>query len=484
MADNVARGLALRAQATADAASGGGVINATYAELVGAIGRSELVAGAKYRITDFATTHYIVDAEDNKYPSATPIIVGTTEPLIVLAISVDTISHEATSALYPQDIIHYDWNPANWMDDLSFADAESEPATAIITGFKGVIYFRHDTIQDNYCGYDFRNVKFRRWKTDALPWNAETTYAQGDKCTSGEFIYYSAIDDNLNNDVSTNSWIAVIDISYTEYWFYVPQEDSEFSDLYTFNNCGNSSYETTCLANHIDGYKDTNTEHLLVGTILSNNVFHLNKSYGLTYGNNIKSLSAANTIGAWCYENTINHEFSYNIIDSGFLGNNILGGFSYNIIGQSFSENIINGFSDNIIGTSFANNNIGGGFTTNIISSYFGGNKIGDSFGSNIIKGGFSYNNISGLFNYNISEGSVDFCTIGFNFENNTINVMRSVLVEDGFNFGTGRDGVDFTLATHILGSYNTTLFINSANVQKLRYFDETNTMIVVAANA
>jgi len=104
-----------------------------------------------------------------------PVIVGETEPLLVLATATDQIDGQVYSVLHPEDQIRYDWNPDNWLYDLSFCEDQA----TIIAGWKGVIVFRWDTTFDNYAGYDWRNVLFRRWQTDAEPWDADAGYSAG-----------------------------------------------------------------------------------------------------------------------------------------------------------------------------------------------------------------------------------------------------------------------------------------------------------------
>ena len=62
------------------------------------------------------------------------------------------------SPLYPKDIIYYSLGLLH-DGDIGFGDGNGNPTV----NFKGQIYFRHDTVQDNSLWYDFRNVKFRRW---------------------------------------------------------------------------------------------------------------------------------------------------------------------------------------------------------------------------------------------------------------------------------------------------------------------------------
>jgi len=161
------------------------IVDTTYANLVILIGNSELIPGLKYRITDFQTVHYMMNSGfilTDVNPSG-DINVGTIEPLIVTAITSDTLDKLAISETYPQDIIYYDWNPENWKRDNSFSDVtitNNVNTATIVPGWKGVIYFRHDTQWNNYKKNDFRNVKYRRYKPTAPDWNNATAYVVGD----------------------------------------------------------------------------------------------------------------------------------------------------------------------------------------------------------------------------------------------------------------------------------------------------------------
>ena len=95
----------------------------TYAQLAALISGSDLIQGRQYLITDYQTVHTIPGTADTN--------TGSTEPLIVTAISVNELSPIAYSTTYPDDIIHY--SPVN---DLS----------AVPGCTKGHIYRRIDTM--------------------------------------------------------------------------------------------------------------------------------------------------------------------------------------------------------------------------------------------------------------------------------------------------------------------------------------------------
>ena len=135
------------------------LINISYDDLLTKVTNSELKPGARYLINEFAQAYNIFD-------SSTGTIIeeqtGVLEPIIVTAASTNSIYKEAISTLYPKDIIHYSLDLID-NRDIGFGDGAGTPCA----NFKGMIYYREDTVQNVSTHYDFRNVKFRRWAVDA-----------------------------------------------------------------------------------------------------------------------------------------------------------------------------------------------------------------------------------------------------------------------------------------------------------------------------
>jgi hypothetical protein len=215
------------------------ITDVIYTALVTAIGAKTLTAGGWYRITDFQTVHYFTDGSTT---IDTAINTGTLEPLILLATSDSTIDSQVYSPLFPQDEIKYDWNPDNWLADVSF----SADSIAIVAGFKGVITFRKDLIKNLSTGYDFRNVKFRRWECDAPDYNAATVYSVDEICKSSGVIYKCIVGDSTDKlpADSTRYWQYLLDVSgdsllswitdSTAFNVAVSIDVTSFSDVYTF----------------------------------------------------------------------------------------------------------------------------------------------------------------------------------------------------------------------------------------------------------
>lgn len=317
------------------------VTDVTYVELVALIGASGLEEGCYYRITDFATKHYIIDNDDVWLDGTNnpEIVTGVNETLIVLALNANTISHEATSELYPHDVIHYDWNPDNWKFDLAFSAHDEQ----VLAGLTGVIYFRHDTKNDNSLGYDFRNVKFRRWRLDATPNGFHTNY-----------VGISSTAPGVSNA-------------------------ADYADYLTFNGIA-GAYEEQVFSNHFRCIRDTTSYQYYIGSILGNNVFNLTNNYGWyeVFSNEFGSLVYNNTFGGWVSESKIFNNFFNNIVGEYFMDNDIKSFFRNNVIGDNFAGNVCNmDFQNCVVGSYVVANSFHGVTLYTNIGSYVRNNIFG-----------------------------------------------------------------------------------------------------------
>lgn len=129
-------------------------ISVSYADLVDLINNVKLTPLAYYLITDFKTRAIIQFTGDLPSGVGNELVQeGTLEPLLVQALSANTLSNTAQSILYPQDKILYRLSPLQ-------SDYDYQVPNSL-----GVIYYRQD--QDIMVAreYDWRNIKFRRWET-------------------------------------------------------------------------------------------------------------------------------------------------------------------------------------------------------------------------------------------------------------------------------------------------------------------------------
>jgi hypothetical protein len=412
----------------------------TYAELVTAINTSTLHKGESITITDFATTHYLCNANGVILDTVTsnPIInTGTVERLVVTATSVNTLDPQVLSLDFPNDIISWDWNPVNWIQDIGFSIDQIN----IIPDFKGVIYRREDTYQHNILGYDFRTVKFRRWKKNYPVWDDITTFIKGDIVqVTANGCYISLIDNNLNNLVSdTASWMKIIDYINSEYWEIdstVALDVTDYQDYLTFVENVSGLYVNSVWNNIFVTTKDNQIQfNGTIGSILNNNVFFLANNGNIhIMNNNLGIFFESNTIDYGFWSNTIESSFNTNIIGANCSFNKIGDYFESNTIGYSFNSNTIGtSFNTNIIGDSFRDNGIGHLFNTNTIGFFSVENTIGNSFADNIIGVHFQGNGIGNNFESNIIGNEVFLNAIGNSateniignsFQKNTIGIF------------------------------------------------------------
>lgn len=463
-----------------------------YRDIVSDISNSELIPGATYVITDYQTVHFFLDGDST---ILSDVNIGPIEPIVVTATSENTISSIAYSLVHPQDILHYDWNPDNWLGNKSFSDIDATydiETSSIVDGFKGVITYREDTIKKNITGFDFKNVKNRRWAIDitTMTWSSAITYAKGAYVSDGVNKVYKSKKEGNNNHVVTDAewWQMAIDCTQDVYWswsesdfFGMDINASDYVDRYTFdadkdrenkfanNFIGpkhsffddpefvalipnivyyiiNNGYDNQCTDNHINGgsYFGNST---FIGNSFQSNKIGNNLNFNIIVDNFNDNLIGDNLVYNMIWgdfnANIIGNDFGYNTVGNGFNNNTIGNIFGSNVIDELFQSNMIgNSFKLNIIANTFSLNTIGNTFQSNTIGDSFSSNTIGNNFDSNIIGNYFQINKIGNYFGNN---------TIGNNFDSNIIgNVSSSNAI--GNNSQSNTIGNNFVYNT--IGNY------------------------------
>ncbi len=398
-------------------------LNLTGAEeITHAALRAKKIAGQlesekKYILTDYQTLHQI------KY--TTVIHTGATESLILQASSVNTFYAEVYSVQFPNDVLNYD------IDNVTCEDGT--------TLRKGFITYRKDTIKKLETYYDFRSVKFRRWKVIAQPYSDTTTYRRENwNVTNSPYVLAAdghihgfkgpvATDLVGNNPMSNrygnNNWQYLL---HTQFGLYViPNPTSlqvgiytlladpaDFQDYYTFNTSlglGNSGEMSEISIGKHTGL---------------NNIIFVSTDNGITVTNNI--------IGSGSYDvSLLNNNIRNNNFGTGFrlnilnmaVGNSIekdlrncsmLSFFEGNEVkiqmaqccGFFFQFNVMKGGVDRFLpgedctyNFAFAyvgQSSVGAQFTGNIISRNFSGNFMGQAVNSNMFLSFFQNSTIYG----------------------------------------------------------------------------------------
>jgi hypothetical protein len=406
----------------------GGLIDITYSDIIYAIDEGDLIPGSYYRITDFRTCY---DQPDYDY-SGDPITgenykQASVSPIIVFAISSDSLASDAYQPEYPNDNIKY---------DVSFSQTEVTGGTAY-----GRIVYRKDN-QGNAFDYDFREVFFKRYDAYFSEEVYDGTISIG---ASGSFGVVTGDGDSFFGNFATGSVIGVLNVN-TDYIvdYYEILEVLDNNNMVVTGNVINNVYNTRLLDSNLltkVSWKQNN--------IISNTA----SSEFRTFGNIDRCFSntSTNTAAYTSWEeytfllpNNVfkgNNDYRDNLFGHDFRNNTFNDSCDSNRIGGSFYNNIIdNDFDNNIINDNFYNNIMDCDFQRNMINGEFYNNHLGDNnnedFDYNIIQSSFYNNFYTGddNFEYNLIKGSFYGNIILGEFSKNTLNGYYENVSEDDFS--------------------------------------------------
>jgi hypothetical protein len=455
-----------------------------YDDLKSLRNSNSLRPGQRFIINDF---------ELKWWDSSSPTIPqtyssGVVEPLIVSATSSNKISHIAYSTLHPEDIVYYNF-------DATYSEGWGSVTTAI-SGFKGWIYRRIDTLRNIDIGWDWRYIKSICAKPDLSGidlYDTGVTYAPFDlvKNASGK-LYYSVASNNIgqsleNNDaywrqlstyVEGNTYFAKNNNAYLFQFAKQPPFSAVNIPILLGSEIQKATFTQSLTSDDSALYTPPGLKNIKIRSGYNNII----RASDYTYDNIIEADFINNTIGV--------NVFAYNKINGGgsFQGfyENFLSGigsfsssFSYNEIDGGFHHNFFCGNCDeNLITTSDTNSD---GFAYNYLSNFrsnfiqnsrFRGNYIATGATNNKISCSFLYNIIGSNFFRNKFDGSSFFTnSLGPYFRYNAIE-EPSIL------------GVNFLTATHIYNLYNTKIFRNSNSEYRLSYFNEEDQLVVTDMTA
>jgi hypothetical protein len=454
-------------------ATGSAIIETTYSDLYDLYTNQNLEVGAYYKITDFQTCY---DQPDYDYNGSAIINGGTgatgnykegsVSPIIVFAISSDSLASDAYQPEFPNDNIKY---------DITFNQTEVTDGPA----FGRIVYRKDD--QGNAFDYDFREVLFKRYDAyfSENVYDGTVSITAGGtgegivtgvgtfftNFSTGEIIgvlnvnsdpivnYYEivSIEDDTNmvvagKVISESSEVRLVDANLLEGMSWkqnnIPSNTASV-ELPTFGNideCFNNTSTNTA------AYTIWNENTFL----LPNNVFKGGSVYREnSFANNFRN----NTFNTSCDSNRIVGSFYNNIFDNDFDNNIINDNFYDNIIDCDFQFNVINGeFYNNHFGDEdsedFDYNTINGEFYNNFYTGEndFEYNIINGGFDNNIILNGFSKNTLKGFYS-NVLEDTFSDNQIGEDFSGNKTyaEFRENTIADDVYNnnfFGTFNNNV------------------------------------------
>jgi hypothetical protein len=447
---------------------GGGSYNSvTYSELYNLFTGETLNPGSYYLINDFQTCYDQPNYDNTKNPITTGNYkTGTTEPILLLAVSTTGFSPTVYSTLYSNDKITYDitWNTT---------EITSSPA-------KGRITERIDNF-NNRTDYDHRSILFKRYRgysydennplagrigisgitgtTGVLYGNTGTTF--NSNISSGSIIVIPNLNPEFFEVISVNSdslaIISGVTISGTDNAPYYSASDDGIMSYYQPNINQNQVYEYTTFGDAIDDGGAVNNYignysnlHLEFGTgdfLLANNVllegsFRNNTIGNGSYNNTFNDDCDNNQIGDSFYNNSTNDDFDGNIIGENFRDNYITSNFNNNRIGSDF-------YSNTLLGSDFYRNNIGNNFNNNVwTNNDFQNNEIGNQFNDNKIYDDFYNNDIGNGYNGNESYSQFYRNLIGNGYNGNTV---YSVFYENNIEhvFYNNTIGTNLTIGSY-----------------------------------
>ena len=132
----------------------------TYAELKALRDAGGLLAGRKYRITDFVTTS--VQAETRS--------AGHAFDIIVVADDESTLNENARAILHKGDTYFADCKLSAWELKYCLDNDTNRFAWADAANGKGVVWWMKDE-WNNECYYDFKNIQYKLYAGTGDSWN-------------------------------------------------------------------------------------------------------------------------------------------------------------------------------------------------------------------------------------------------------------------------------------------------------------------------
>jgi hypothetical protein len=355
------------------------IISKTYTELKTLKDNSQLIAGQTYKITDFQLKWWNLSINDNTVKTSAYV-----EPLNITAIANNKFSNIASSDLYPQDILYYDFEATT---SRSWGGGDSALNSSPITNFKGDIYRRIDPITDIDICYDWRHITVNCCRPDLssiITWTSSLTAKLYDVVKLNGKLFISILDNNIYPTTNSYAWQPFSD--YNEEYTYFPTDESfglsilrpptNITDINTFYNYVNYN---------------SNAYILNVPALASTRV----QKY--TFNNSTESIGSREFNGTSIKLGVGSHSnifCGYNkYIDLGYEAR-------YNIFHYNNSNIFaVSNFSQNIISNTVQNNSFGSTVKLNVFSSQFINNKFLDT----IVYNKFSFRQSGNVFDSQVA---------------------------------------------------------------------------------
>lgn len=414
---------------------GQNLVEITYSALKTLRDNGLLVAGTKYRITDYVTIingTYDLSAIGAEGYLHHAVSAGHAFDLIVEAVGAGELSEIAQAAPHSGDTYFANADLGGWEVKYCLDNDTSRFSWASSSG-KGVIYGLKDE-WNNYCGYDFKNIMFPRYAlkladatADFTPTDTGLVYDASTQPNRYGSLYqiYTALQSYMETGTYVNPWVQTggyvgdrvtvnnydfavganilgvvqfptinetylttfaADLYYTFDWF----DDGTHYDA-SLNGNTNVPVRENYIALETDSLyatvADNNVIHGLGGNVFENNAIETgSSSVARCNSNRIETGSPFNTFGncvfdtklsELCYGNTFGSACSDNTFERGCYGNTFGYSCNSNTFGSACNNNTFgNSCYDNTFGNECGTNT----FVNHCYKNTFGNNCYDNTF--------------------------------------------------------------------------------------------------------
>lgn len=409
------------------------VISTTYNNLYNLYTSGQFATGSYYLISDFYTIYEQPDFYfDGTLKSQGVTKTSPVRPLVVFAMTFNTLSPYASQIAFSKDRIKYDitWNRTEFNDNA-----------------RGRITERIDEY-NNRTDYDHRSVLFRRYKSYLRDTPISGTITSWD-CVSGLVTGSST---SFLSELSSGD-IIILD-SKSDVGYDIGLKVMSVSSDTTITVKVDSLY-TGGVPSTVVLY---NSSTQIVPLSYSFN----SKNYGVwkTYTNGDFDSYKEVYFG----QSDDNDYDEYYTFASGSY-NNTLSDFSKYYL--SFNNNVLI-LSNNVFLNSANNNLMSGDYYYNTIKSTSIGNLVSGKMYGNTV-GNLRNNQILRDFHNNINFGEISYNTFTNLFYDNVGSISSALQMN---RFSCAVTGQDFSSSSHVYATYNCEIFANNGLIPRLSYYD------------
>ena len=410
----------------------------TYSELVALRDNASLVAGMKYRITDYVTTTVQQDTKSANHPF----------DIIVEAVSENELSELAQATQHEGDT-YFDGNDLGaWQLWYSLDNDTDKYAWADAKNGKGVIYRMIDE-KRNDCPYDFKNIQFIRYELNAPDVGGYT------------YEWQNKMSENINKMFEKNQLSYIWHGNNNEDDYYweddmgevISSPTGETKAFFTFSNVVNDivtdkSITSVCHNNIIK--ESCDGAQLRLNNIVFFSIDIDNSCYYNSFGNSCYY----NSFGNSCNYNSFGNDCNYNSFGNDCNYNSFGNSCYYNSFGNDCNSNSIgNDCNSNSFGNSCYYNSFRDGPAYAFNEDYWEysyedelidgvrGNKFGDRCQNLLIHTRATTGEENSIQNLNIAQG---LCSIELDDNDMFIPLPIEIdIVGQNYELKIGRDSND-----------------------------------------